>query len=175
MMILRRGFGRGLLALLTMDTLLACAYFSQHGSWEQFRRNPFRDLAACALLVFPVQAYSLARIGVYQGLVATTSLRATFMLLWKAGLMPWVLWIGFLVGVETSQRFLRVRIRLSDRVVFAAWTGAHLVPCGLFLAHADWRLRRSFRSLAAQPRPVAWWKRLLPSGRSRANSQLRET
>ena len=161
MMILRRRFGRAWLALLALATFVALAFFSEHGGWDQFQSGPLGRITLCALVVAPFQAYSLARIGLYQGLAQATSLSATFMVIWKAGLLPWVSWIAFMLGLEASQRFFRVPRNVTDDLAFASWAGAQLLVCALFLAHANWRLHWHFRSLAAQSVRASWWKRRL--------------
>jgi hypothetical protein len=163
MMILRRRFGRALMALVALDAFIVFTYFSERGGWREFRHHEFFPLAIYASVVFPVQGYSLARIGLYQGLVRSNSLRATFMAIWKAGLLPWVMFIGFMVTWETAQRHFRGLPRITNQFSFAAWAGAHLLPCGVFLAHASWWLHRNFRSLAAQSAGEVWWKRWLRS------------
>ena len=85
-----------------LDVFFALRFFSEHGGWEKFWSGPIWRFAACVLVVAPVQTYSLARIGVYQGLAQTTSLRATFMTAWNAGLLPWITWIAVMLGLETS-------------------------------------------------------------------------
>ena len=162
MMMLRRRFGRAFLVLLALDLLLAYVYFSQHGGWERFQSSKVLELFLCGLAAFPVQAYSLARIGLYQGLVGATSLRATFMVIWKAGLLPWLSWIAFMLSMELSQRYLQTPTRVTDQIATNAWGCAHLLLCALFLAHASSRLQWNFRSLAAQPAGIPWWKRWLP-------------
>jgi ABC-type transport system involved in cytochrome c biogenesis permease component len=167
MMILRRRFGRALVALVALDTFIAVAYFSERGGWREFRHHDLFLPAIYALVVFPLQGYSLARIGLYQGLLQANSVRATFMAIWKAGLLPWVMFIGFMVTWETAQRHFRGLPRITEQFASAAWAGAHLLPCGVFLAHASWRLHRNFRALAAQSAGLVWWKRWLRSCRSR--------
>ena len=66
-------------------------------------------------MVFPVQGYSLARIGLYEGLVRSNSVRATFMAIWKAGLLPWVMFIGFMVTWETARRHFRALPRITEQ------------------------------------------------------------
>ena len=79
----------------------------------------------------------------------------------RHGLLPWVVSIGFVVGREAAQRHFRSLPNPSSHSAFAAWAGAHLLVCALFLAHASWRLHRNFRSLAAPSAGAAWWKRWL--------------
>ena len=120
-------------------------------------------LAIYALVVFPVQGYSLARIGLYEGLVRSNSVRATFMTIWKVGLLPWVLFIGLMVTWDAIRSQSRGVPNIGEQFAFASWAGAHLLPCGVFLAHASWRLHRNFRSLAAQSASPVWWRRWLRS------------
>ncbi len=160
MLNLRRCFGRALLALLAVDTFLGLAYFSAHeAGLHRPLPSPMLEFALCALVVAPVQTYSLARIGLYQGLVQASSLRATFMAAWKVGLLPWVIWIPLMLGLETTQRYWGIPARVNDELGFAACASIHLLVCGLFLAHASWRLHRNFRALAAQSPEPPWWRR----------------
>jgi hypothetical protein len=154
-------FGRALAALIALDVFLFLTYFNVRMGWWEFRRHELFPLAIYATIVFPLQGYSLARIGLYEGLVRSNSVRATFMAIWKVGLLPWVLFIGFLMPWEAAQRHLQALPRVNEQFAFAAWAGAHLLPCGVFLAHASWRLHRDFRSLAAQSVRTARWKRWL--------------
>jgi len=167
MRILGRRFGRALVALLALDAFIAFAYFSVRGGWQEFRHHAIFPLAIWASVVFPVQGYSLARIGLYQGLLQANSVRATFIAIWKAGLLPFVMFIGIMVTWETAQRHFRTFPRITDQRAYAAWAGAHFLICGVFLAHASWQLRRNFRSLAAQSTMPVWWKRWLRLFRSK--------
>jgi ABC-type transport system involved in cytochrome c biogenesis permease component len=160
MLILRRRFGRALLALLALDAFFGWAYVNGHGvPGSRLLTTPLPELTLCALVVSPVQIYTLARIGLYQGLVKATSLRATFMVAWKVGLLPWVIWIPLMLSLEMTQRYWRIPLRVTDQLGFAAWASIHLLVCGLFLAHASWRLHRNFRALATQSAEPPWWKR----------------
>ena len=167
MRILGRRFGRALVALVALDAFIAFTYFSVRGGWQEFRRHEVFPLAIWASVVFPVQGYSLARIGIYQGLLQANSVRAAFITIWKAGLLPFVMFIRIIVTWETAQRHFRTFPRITDQRAYAAWAGAHLLICGVFLAHASWRLLRNFRSLAAQSTMPVWWKRWLRLFRSK--------
>jgi ABC-type transport system involved in cytochrome c biogenesis permease component len=169
MRILRRWFGSALLALLMLDVLFGWAYFSEHGGWAGLQQMVFPEFTACVLAVTPVQAYTLARMGLYQGLVATTSLRATFMLIWKVCVLPWPVFAAFMLGLETTQRYVGLPFRVTDRFGFGALASVHLLLCALFLARANWQLRSRFRSLAAQPAGAAKWPRWLRPDKFRGN------
>ena len=156
---LRRRFGVALLALMALDGFVLWAYFDRHGSRGGFVwSNELTQMAAWALIVFPVQAYSLARVGLYQGLVQANSLRATFSVVWKLGLLPWVLFLVFVLACEIDRRNFRILPRLDDELAFGSWAFFHLFTCAAFLARANWQLRHRFRALAAAP-PRAFWKR----------------
>ena len=159
MMILRRRFGRGLLALLALDVFFAYAYYSEHGGWGTFLATPMWQFAICVLVVAPVQAYSLARIGVYEGLAQTTSLRASFMTAWNAGLLPWLSWFAVMLSLQASQRYLLFPQRMTDKIAFGAWVSVHVLVCAICVAYASCRLHWSFRSLAAQAHAIPSWKR----------------
>jgi ABC-type transport system involved in cytochrome c biogenesis permease component len=163
MRILRRRFGRAMAALVALDLFIFFAHFSKYGGWRRGWYPDLLPLAIYAAVVFPVQGYSLARIGLYEGLVRSNSVRATFMAIWKVGLLPWVLFIGFLMTWDAIRSHFRVLPNIGEQLAFASWAGAHLLPCGIFLAHANWRLHQNFRALAAQSARPAWWKRWLRS------------
>ena len=157
---LRTQFGRAVFVLLALDFCMAGAYFSSRGGWQAFRKNDLYTLSLCAAVVFPAQAWSLARVGLYQGLRQTSSLRATFMLAWKLGLLPWLSFVALMLGYELSQRYLGVRRGLSNNDISFCWAGVHMFFFGLFVVHASWHLRRHFRYLASQPVVPSWWRRL---------------
>jgi hypothetical protein len=132
--------------------------------WLQPQSSPAREMlvfALCALVVAPLQTHSLARIGLYEGLVQATSLRASFLVAWKVGLLPWLVWMTFMLSLEAIRRCLPSPFRISDEFAFAAWASVHLLVCGVFLAHANRQLNRNFRALAAQSARPVWWKRWL--------------
>jgi hypothetical protein len=162
MLSLRRRFGRALFALLALDAFLIFAWFEGNGGWADFRADEWFKLSLGAAVVFPLQAWSMARVGIYQGLVSANSLRATFMVIWKVGLLPIVMWIAFMM---TCDILGLLRGRNSDTFAFGALAGVHVLPCSFFLAHASWRLHRRFRMLAAQSAHRAWWKRWLDEQR----------
>ena len=135
MLLLWRRFGRALMALMAVDAFFAYAFFSEHGGWGYFRSSHLLELALYALVVFPVQA---------------TSLRASFVVIWLAGLLPWLVWGAFLMRWNLALNHFRSLPRITDQLVFGSWSGAYLLVCSLFLAHASWRLRRNFRTLAGK-------------------------
>ena len=161
MMSLRRRFGRALLALLAFDAFLIYAYFEVNGGWAEFRKDEWFRRSLGAAVVFPLQAWSMARVGLYQGLVSANSLRATFMTIWKVGLLPIGMWVVFMMTCD----ILGLLRNQSDTFSYWALTGAHVLPCALFLAHASWRLRWRFRALAAQSARPPWWRRWLDEHR----------
>jgi hypothetical protein len=117
----------------------------------------------------PIQLYSFARGGLYLGLVQKSSLRATFMLVWILGLLPWLLFIGFIFTMEFMPRLLGILRpmtlpivgRLQMEHITAAWAFLHLLVCTWFLRKANWNLRGKFRTLAAQGRAKQRWRVML--------------
>lgn len=105
-------------------------------------------LAFGGLLVIPAQAYVFARVGLYQGLVSKTSLRATFMIIAKLFVLPWVLFFAWVIFTETFRGSVPGFLRGPD-AAFAVWPVAHLLPFAIFLSHANARLAADFRTLAA--------------------------
>jgi len=160
MIILWRRFGRAVLALVALDLFIGACYFSENGGWDKFTSGDFWQLAVCLVAVAPVQAYCLARIGVYEGLAQTTGARATFITAWNAGLLPWICWFGVMWCGELSRRIFGYPRNVTDVFAFSAWVIVQLLVCGLCVGWASWRLHRSFRALAAQTTGTAWWKRL---------------
>jgi hypothetical protein len=162
MLVLRRRFGRALVAILVLDAFLAYAYFSENGGWEAFlsRNQEHWKLAFCALAVFPSQAWSLARVGLYQGLRQSNSLRATFTLVWKLGVLPWVLFAAVACAFELTAVRLGYFRRYEDMFLFSSWVGLHWLVFGVFMGRASWQLHRNFRPLAAPGVRLPWWKRL---------------
>lgn len=165
MRMMRRRFGSALLGLLALDAFIACAFFNVRGGWNGFLKDKDdRLMAICAVIVFPVQAYSLARVGLYQGLAQGNSLRATFRLIWKLCLLPWMVFLLFILACALGGRHFRFLARIfssgPDWVMFGAWAAIHVLLCALFLTRANWQLRRNFRRLAAQSARVSWWNGL---------------
>ena len=156
MMILRRRFGRALLALLMLDLFLIYSFFHVHGGWPGFWKDGCHRLIIGGALVFPLQVWSLARVGLYQGLAQSSSLRATFMIAGKIGLLPLVLWFTFMMTCET----LGLLNKVSETFVISALACAHIFACLFFLIHASWNLRWNFRRLAAQSVRLSLWKRI---------------
>lgn len=156
---LRIRFGRALLGLMALDGFLVYAYITNHGGWPASRQNSMIALCLCVLIVFPLQAYSFARLGLYQGLVRANSLRATFVLVWRLGLLPWFLFVGLLLAYDLARRPFPIFRRLDDIVIFGTWIVIHVLVCAGYLARANWQLHRHFRSLAAQTVLPPWWQR----------------
>jgi ABC-type transport system involved in multi-copper enzyme maturation permease subunit len=156
MSILRRRFGLALLALLMVDLFLIYSFFDVNGGWREFWKDDCYKLIIGGALVFPLQVWSLARVGLYQGLAQSSSLRATFMVAWKIGVLPLVLWFTFMMTSEA----LGLLNGVSDTFILSALACAHIFTCLFFLAHASWNLHWNFRRLAAQSVKLSLWKRL---------------
>jgi len=160
--ILWRRFGRALVAMVLLDGYLVHAYLTQHGGWSSYPARNLVFLYIYAAIVFPIQGYCMARVGLYHGLAKGNSLRATFTLIWGLGLLPWALFIAFLIFCDWARRYLGFLPRLTEQFAFLCWAGAHLLVFAVFLARASWELRCHFRELAAGT-AVGWWKRLSQS------------
>jgi ABC-type transport system involved in multi-copper enzyme maturation permease subunit len=159
-----RRFGRALAALLALDTALVCVFLIERTgwvTWAEWHTNYLFRLGLCGAIVLPLQGYTLARVGLYQGLAQGHSLRATFLVIWQAGLLPWLLFGAALLGCEFARRQFRLRWRLDDTSVLNLWAAVHVLVCGLLLAYASWQLHRNFRALAAQTPQPGRWKRWL--------------
>jgi ABC-type transport system involved in cytochrome c biogenesis permease component len=157
MRMLWRHFGRLLVVLMAFNTFTVLAYTNAHGlSGSQF----LFTLGAWSLVVLPLQTYSLARVGIYQALVQANSLRATFMVAWKIGLVPWIVFVASVLLLEFARRHsLLPSGFFTNELVIHLWAVVHILVCAGFLAHASLRLGTRFRFLAAQPSGQPWWKR----------------
>ncbi len=159
MLALRRRYGRVLLGLVTLYAFLVFAYFSQHDGWHGLIHHDESQLFAWGLVIFPLQFYSLARIGLYQALVHTNSVRASFAALWRVGLLPWILFFVFILVCNYYSTRFRV-LRVSETLAYASWGVCHLVCCSAFLAWSNWQLSRRFRALATGAPRLPWYRRL---------------
>ncbi|MGH7973180.1 MAG: hypothetical protein ACREIC_31055, partial [Limisphaerales bacterium] len=154
-----RRYGRALLALVALDTFLVFAYFNFHGGWRGLLHHYLFQLFVWGIFVFPFQLYCIARVGIYQGLVQTNSVRASFAVFWRVGLLPWVLFLAFMLFCDVYARRFKF-LRVNDTFACASWGISHLLPCVLFLTLANWNLKRHFRALAATSRLLSWRERL---------------
>ena len=157
---LLRRYGRVFFGLLALDGFVLYACFSNNGGWTRFRDHESFQLGLWALLVFPLQAYSIARLGLLHGLTQNNSLRASFVAVWKVGVLPWILFFLFILSFDLASRRFK-SLRISDTLAYAAWAGAHVIPCTIFLLRANRCLKREFRLLALNSARVKWWQRLL--------------
>jgi len=161
-----RGCMRGLLsrfaplmaASLTL-ALYGLYFYSIQRSGHDFDVQEIVEFLLCGLVVIPVQTYSFARLGLYQGLAQGNSLRATFKLLAKIGLLPWALFITIMLGLFWFSQAVPFPRWFGEGFIFGCWIGVHLLVCLGFVAHGNWHLRRNFRVLAAQIIKPPWWKR----------------
>ena len=158
MQALQRRYGRVFFGLMALDAFLLYGYFSSHGGWEGYFHHDAFQLSVVALLAFPLQAYSVARLGLFNGLVQSNSLRASFATIWKAGVLPWVIFFIFILACDlVSRRFKSFQI--DDTFAFNAWAGAHVLPCTIFLIIANRELKKNFRLLALAAVRPRWWQR----------------
>jgi hypothetical protein len=146
---------------------LIFAYCNENKGFATFLENDSFLTSLAGLAVLPLQAYALARVGIYQGLAQTTSVRATFMLLWKLCLSPWVLFLGTLLIFDYAHRFNRNFPDITEEIGYSLWVVAHWIPCLFYLVQAEWRLNRRFRALAALGPPAGLWRRALNRFRRR--------
>lgn len=153
---LRRLFVRPLLFLLLFYIygVLALLWFSTApGNQEIYM------LAVRGIFVIPVQVYTLFRVGLYQGLVSGNSIKATVWLVAKVCVLPYVLFVGWMVFCEEYGRAIGFP-RLTQTFVFNTWAIAHLLANAALAIHANSRLL-DFRTLAARTTARPWWKRVV--------------
>lgn len=129
-----RRFGRAVVALVLLDAFLVHAHVSGHGGWSNYSGNGLLLLCVLAAIVFPIQGYTFAYVGLYQGLAKTNSLRATFTLIWTLGLLPWAVFIGFVMACDIGRRYFPFLPRTTEQVAFTSWAGVHLAICVLIAA-----------------------------------------
>ncbi len=156
MAILRQRFGRALLALMLLDAFLVYAYFSEHGGTSNFD-DGMTSLCACAVIVFPIQIYSLALTGIYKGLAYANSLKASLMLIGTLCVLPPLLFVATLFCGE----FFRggKGFNPGEELLAAIWIGWHLLVFAFSVGRARWHLAHDFRALAASSK-IGWWRRL---------------
>ncbi|HVV71136.1 MAG TPA: ABC transporter permease subunit, partial [Verrucomicrobiae bacterium] len=157
---LRRRYGRALIGLLTLDAFLLLAYFSSHGQLKGLLRHDVFQLFLWGPFIFPFQLYCIARVGIYQGLVQPSSVRASFAVFWRVGLLPWILFFVLLLTCDYYAARFKV-LRVSETLACTGWGLCHLLPCSFFLARANWNLSRNFQALATTARPPSWRERLI--------------
>jgi ABC-type transport system involved in cytochrome c biogenesis permease component len=154
--VLRRRFGGALLALMALDAFMVCA----HVQLQQYRNltpdHFLVQLSCYGVIVFSLQAWSMAVVGLYHGLVEASSVRASLIVIWKLGLLPWLMFFLTLLFLEVARPSWRFLPRLNEHMVFGSWAGWHVLVCGGFLISAKWRLNDQFRSLAAQTGRRGW-------------------
>ena len=153
----QRRYGRVFIGLMALDVFLLFAHFSHDGGWRAYREGDLFKMSLMALSVCPLQAYSFARVGLYQGLVQANSVRASFVAIWKVGLLPWILFLLFVLGCDMASRQFKT-VRLTETIAFSGWAACHVLPCLFFLAHANWLLKHKFRVLALSCARRSWWK-----------------
>lgn len=154
---LLRRFGPAFLVLVALYTYQLLFY--QHFN----RRDPELFLMGVmgGVVIF-VQAFAFLRVGLYQGLVSANSLRATFMLIWKLGLLPWALFLVSILFVEIYRQAMGFSFREFE-VFLCIWGATHLLVCIGFGALAEVRLRKSFRALARTRYERSIWSRFFDS------------
>ena len=156
---MRRRFGRAFFGLLLFDLWLAYAYFDARGSRSSPGLDNMLKFGFWAAGIFTLQTYSFARVGLYQGLAQGSSVGATFILVLKLGLLPYVLFIVGIIVYENMRRNFPALGFLRENILIGLWVGAHLICFVAFLAHADYRLVHRFRVLGAAAKSRAFFAR----------------
>jgi ABC-type Na+ efflux pump permease subunit len=155
----RFGTVAAIMMLLDAYSLYFC--YTQQWPYNSMSTQDIVELSLCGLLVLPLQTYTFIRLGVYQGLAQGNSLRATFKLIAKVALLPWALFVSFVLGMLLAERYINRWLGRFGEVFFISmWIGIHVLTCLGFLLHGNYRLKRHFRDLASQTVKLPWWKRL---------------
>jgi len=89
---------------------------------------------------------------------ANERLRATFVTIGKAWLLPWVVFFVSMLTLELSRQWIKIRLRSE---FFWRFGEAARWNLRIVSAHASWKLRRRFRQLASESTslPGAAWLR----------------
>ena len=86
------------------------------------------------------------------------SLRASFVSVWKVGLLPWVSFLVVIVACDqASHRFKSIVV--NDMFAFSVWAAIHILLCTIFLLRANRGLKHHFRMLALPTARTHWWQR----------------
>jgi hypothetical protein len=126
--------------------------------------HPGRDRAlfiAClfGLGLLPLQAWMLARVGLYLSLRHKSSLTAALGAVWRVVLIPWLLFMLLVMVYDTLRRWQI--ISFNEDIFFVTWFLLQVLAGLGFTAIANYQLHCNFRVLATQPAKVPWWWRIL--------------
>jgi ABC-type transport system involved in cytochrome c biogenesis permease component len=143
--VLNRRFGWPFFGMVVFALLVLVICVLDSGWGNLFNPRGLGYLLTCGVTVFPMQVYSMARVGMFQGLKHGHSLRASFRLIWWLGVFPWVLFFGVLILLAYLMGG-----GLSDKWVFGPWIAVHWLVILFWLIPAECQLRFRFRELAAQ-------------------------
>jgi len=153
-------FGRVVVYLLAFELLLVGVHLVSHGDALAFLKNSPAQLWLLSMVVFPLLAYAIAKVGLYEALVRRNSISASAHLVVKFVLLPWILFYGCLLPLDLLLRGAGGRPGITDTVAMTFWTATQLFPILFFLSRANGKLRRQFRVLVSEP-GIPWWKRFL--------------
>lgn len=151
-------FGRTVIYLLAFESLLIAVHCVTRGDYGSFLRNDLAQLWLLSMLVFPFQAYAIAKVGLYEAMVRRNSIWASAHVVIKIALFPWLLFFGCMALMETVLRGTGLISSISDTVAMTTWTLTQFAPILILLPRANAKLRWRFRELASEPRP-SWWRR----------------
>lgn len=149
-------FGPPFLAMTMLYAYGVLFYQSTRSQAE----NELNWLASVGGLVMAVQLYALAKVGVCQGLMSGNSLRATFAIVWRIGVLPWLLFFAGLVCLEWYRAFIRPPRFPTFGLVMCLWGTVHLVPCLWYITRSNHLLKNNFRVLAVSSDRPGLWRRL---------------
>jgi ABC-type transport system involved in cytochrome c biogenesis permease component len=111
-------------------------------------------ICKAVVLLFPLQTYTLARVGLCQGLKQKGLLQAVLASSLQVLLLPW---LGFVAVVVCDDRLWRGNIGRLGIFYAIVWFVCHVVVCLGCLARANWKLKNHFRQLASEP-ISQWWR-----------------
>lgn len=160
---LKRQFGWAVSLILLADFSM---FFG--GMHDRFLDTSKDWLLLClaGIVTFLADIYTLAYVGMWLGLTAKKSHRASSGALLRVLVLPWLIFFGLM----TTTLFLNLdRQYDSENFILVAWFGIAMLTDLYFFLWARRKLRRELRTLATQPfdRPTPGRRRLMPRLRFR--------
>ncbi len=152
-----RVFGPPFLFIMAFGSFLVLAYYVARWQRSSWFSNEMVWLWIGELVVFPIQAWAFARVGIFFGLRQGNSIKATVKLVWLMGLLPYLLFYGAIICYSVLRLW---SLSFAAEAACLMWVFCHLVICIPLLVQASRRLRLDFRNLAAEDPAPRWPARL---------------